>query len=202
MLTELLSSFRTLVSCLRKPSIPVLAILGLSVAIPLYFTFSTHLVWEDFLITYRFSENLVRGQGLVYFPGERVYGFTSPLNALLPALFAWVTGATEFWLPLWVFRCVSLAGLAFACVAITSLLTREQAAATPRAAWFVSLLFPLVAVLEIKTTAFTMSGQEAGLVLGFLAPAFALACLGWSAHWVLGGLLWAGLMYSRPDAFV
>jgi hypothetical protein len=202
MLTELLSSFRPLVWCVRKPSIPVLAILGLSVAIPLYFTCSTHLVWEDFLITYRFSENFARGQGLVYFPGERVYGFTSPLNALLPALFAWVTGATEFWLPLWLFRCVSLAGLAFACLAITSLLTREPEAATTRAAWFVGLLFPLVAVLEIKTTAFAMSGQETGLVLGFLAPAFALACLGWSAHWRLGGLLWAGLMYSRPDAFV
>jgi hypothetical protein len=87
-------------------------------------------------------------------------------------------------------------------VAITSLFTREPEAAGPRAAWFVGLLFPLIAVLEIKTTAFAMSGQEAGLVLGFLAPAFALACLGWPAHWALGGLLWAGLMYSRPDAFV
>jgi hypothetical protein len=202
MLTALSSSFRPLVSCARKPSILVLAILGLSVAIPLYFTFSTHLVWEDFLITYRFSENLAHGQGLVYTPGERVCGFTSPLNTLLPALFSWVTGAKEFWLPLWLFRCVSLAGLVFACIAITSLLTREPEAATSRVAWFLCLLFPLVAVLEIKTTAFTMSGQEAGLVLGFLAPAFALACLGWSAHWVLGGFLWAGLMYSRPDAFV
>jgi hypothetical protein len=201
-LPELSLSFRPLVSCVRKPSISVLAILGLSVAIPLYFTFSTQLVWEDFLITYRFSENLARGQGLVYFPGEHVYGFTSPLNILLPALFAWVTGATEFGLPLWLFRCVSLAGLAFACVAIMSLLTREPATAASRAARFVGLLFPLVAVLEIKTTAFAMSGQETGLVLGFLAPAFALACLGWSAHWALGGLLWAGLMYSRPDAFV
>src|ERR1700691_4148349 len=31
-------------------------------------------VWEDFLITFRFSENLVLGNGLVYQPGERVCG--------------------------------------------------------------------------------------------------------------------------------
>ena len=55
MLSEILSSFRLLASCVRKPSMPVLVILGLSIGIPLYFTFSTGLVWEDFFITYRFS---------------------------------------------------------------------------------------------------------------------------------------------------
>jgi hypothetical protein len=63
-------------------------------------------------------------------------------------------------------------------------------------------LFPVLAVLEIKTTAFAMSGQEAGLMIGFLGPAFALAVLGWTRHWALGGLLWAGLMYTRPDGWV
>jgi hypothetical protein len=67
---------------------------------------------------------------------------------------------------------------------------------------FACCLFPLIAVLEIKTTAFTMCGQEAGLVLAFLAPAFALVWLGWAEHAILGGVLWAGLMYSRPDACV
>jgi hypothetical protein len=175
-------------------------ILGVSVAIPLYFTFATGLVWEDFLITYRFSENLACGQGLVYTPGEHVHGFTSPLNTLLPALFAWLSGARDFALPLWLFRLVSLAGLTIAFVSATSVLTREYSGA--RAALFACSLFPLIAVLEIKTTAFAMSGQEAGLVLAFLAPAFALVWLGWVEHATLGGILWAGLMYSRPDCCV
>jgi hypothetical protein len=200
MLTSLLASFRPLLFCVKKPPIHVWVILGISVAIPLYFTFSTGLVWEDFLITYRYSENLARGRGLVYMPGEHVHGFTSPLNVLLPALFAWLSGAGDFTLPLWLFRLVSLAGLTAAFVSVTSILTREYAGA--RAALLACSLFPLIAVLEIKTTAFAMSGQEAGLVLAFLAPAFALVCLGWAEHALLGGVLWAGLMYSRPDACV
>ena len=200
MLTSLLASFRPLVTWVKKPPVHVWVILGVSVAIPLYFTFSTGLVWEDFLITYRYSENLAHGRGLVYMPGEHVHGFTSPLNVLLPALFAWLSGARDFALPLWLFRLVSLAGLTVAFVSVTSVLTREYAGA--RAALLACCLFPLIAVLEIKTTAFAMSGQEAGLVLAFLAPAFALVWLGWAEHALLGGLLWAGLMYSRPDACV
>jgi hypothetical protein len=200
MFPTLVSSFRPLVSCLRKPPAYAWAIFGLSVAIPLFFVFTTNQIWEDFFITYRFSENLARGHGLVYSVGERVHGFTSPLNVLLPALFAWLTGARDFLVPLWLYRMVSLAGLLFALLSITSVLTRGHASS--RAALLASLFFPIVAVLEIKTTAFALDGQEAGLVLGFLGPAFALACLGWPAHYRLGGVFWAGLMYSRPDAFI
>jgi len=166
---------------------------------PLVFVFYTREIWEDFFITYRFSENLARGHGLVYTAGERIYGFTSPLNTLLPALFALLTGAGSYAAPLWLYRLVSLAGLALALAAVARLLTREHAAPSP--GWFAGLLFPLLATLEIKITAFTMNGQETGLVLAFLGPAFALAWRGWTERPMLGGLLCAGLMYSRPDAF-
>ncbi len=196
-----LSPLRTVAGWLRKPSALVWSVVGASLAIPLFFVLFTHLAWEDFFITYRFSENLVHGRGLVYWPGERVYGFTSPLNTLLPALFAWVTGAADFVVPLWLFRFTSLAGLAVATATMAWLLTREHA--TSRTAHALGLLFPVIALLEVKTTAFAMSGQEAGLVLAFLAPAFALAATGrWPAHPLLGGLLAAGLLYTRPDAFI
>ena len=197
---EIAASWRALTSCLRGGPAYVLVILGICAAIPLYFTFSTHLIWEDYFITYRYSENLARGLGLVYSPGERVQGFTSPINTLLPALFAWLSGARNLFIPLWGYRIVSLAGLMFGLVAITSLFTSR--AGSSRAALWAGALFPLVAVLEIKTTAFAMSGQEAGFVVAFLASAFALACLGWTAHAWLGGILWAGLMYTRPDACI
>lgn len=187
-------------SPLARPSPVFIGLLCLAAAIPVYFALYTHLAWEDFLITYRYSENLARGHGLVYTVGERVYGFTSPLNALLPALFAVVFAAKDFVLPLWLFRAVSLAGLVFAWISIVSVFARGEGASRIRI--LIGFVFPVIAALEIKSTAFAMSGQEAGLVLGFLAPAFAIAILGWAPHRVLGGVLWAGLMYSRPDAFV
>ena len=52
---------------------------------PLGYALYTDHIWEDFFITFRHSENLARGDGLVYQPGERVHGFTSPLGVLLPA---------------------------------------------------------------------------------------------------------------------
>lgn len=190
--------WRVLGPWLESPAAVRVAV-GVSLLLPLYFAVYTKLAWEDFLITYRFSENLARGHGLVYNPGEHVYGFTSPLNVLLPALFAWLTGAVDYLVPLWLFRLVSLAGLAAALTAVARLLTAEHPAPNP--GYYAGLLFPLLAVLEIKTTAFAMNGQEAGLVLGFLGPAFALAYRNWPRRAVLGGVLWAGLLYSRPDAF-
>lgn len=197
---EMRASGRALTACLREGPAFVLVLLGIAAAVPLVFVFSTHLIWEDYFITYRYSENLARGLGLVYSPGERVQGFTSPLNTLIPAFFAWMSGARNLFIPLWGYRIVSYAALGFGLVAVTSVLTARGVA--PRAARWAGALFPLLAVLEIKTTAFAMSGQESGFVIGFLASAFALACLGWTAHAWLGGVLWAGLMYSRPDACV
>ena len=41
---------------------------------------------DDAFITYRYAENLAAGNGLVYNPGQRVFGISSPLYAL------WLTG--------------------------------------------------------------------------------------------------------------
>src|SRR6185295_2100971 len=56
----------------------------------------TQQIWEDALITLRHSENLSNGQGLTYNPGERVHGFTSPINVLLLTLCHLVTGQTSY----------------------------------------------------------------------------------------------------------
>ena len=42
--------------------------------------------WEDWYITFRHSRNFVDGHGLTFNPGERIHGFTSPLNTFLPAI--------------------------------------------------------------------------------------------------------------------
>jgi hypothetical protein len=58
----------------------------LTIAVPLLNLVTTDQVWEDFLITFRHTKNWVNGLGLTYNPGDRVHGFTSPRNLLLPAL--------------------------------------------------------------------------------------------------------------------
>lgn len=49
--------------------------------------FTTHATEEDFYITLRHAENLVAGHGLVFNVGERTLGTTTPLYALLLAMF-------------------------------------------------------------------------------------------------------------------
>lgn len=183
---------------LRSPA--ALVPLAAAAALAIVFVATTGLVWEDFLISYRYAENLAHGLGLVYWPGQRVQGFTSPLNTLLPALFAWATRAGGFGIPLFLYRIVSLALLLFGVASAAAALRRSNPGAS--ASRIAAFAFPILAVLEIKTCAFAMSGQEAGLMIGFLGGSFALAALGWSENWLLGAVLWAGLFYTRPDAII
>ncbi|HWA27465.1 MAG TPA: hypothetical protein VG734_17550 [Lacunisphaera sp.] len=178
-----------------------LGLLGVALLVPVLFVLHTREIWEDFFITYRFSENLAEGRGLVFTAGERVHGFTSVLNTLLPAFFAWVTRAADFTTPLLLYRVVSLATLAFGLWAVVRA-TAATAGASLSQRLLVAL-FPLVAVLEIKTTAFTMNGQEAGLMVGFFAILVVLCHQEWPRERIVpGGCCIAGLLYTRPDAFV
>lgn len=181
---------------------PLAAVLALAAtaAVPLLFVLHTQQIWEDFFITYRHSENLVRGHGLVFTPGERVHGFTSPLNTLLPALFAWVTSAEDYRIPLAFYRIVSLAALLGGLAAIARVVADGQAGRVER---ILCGMFPLLVVLEVKITAYAMNGQEAGLMVGFLSGVLVIAYRGWPRADVLpGALCLAGLMYTRPDGFV
>jgi hypothetical protein len=72
---------------------------------------------DDFYITYRYAENLARGLGLVYNPGERVFGVTDPGLAVLLGLLRCVTRIPVEWLASGLF--------AAALVAIALLLLRE-----------------------------------------------------------------------------
>src|SRR6516162_11698817 len=92
----------------------VLLLVAVCMGAPLAYTLFTRHTWEDFYITYRFSRNLCAGQGLVYEPGRRVHGFTSPLGVLLPALAFEITGRDDMALDL--FRAVSIAAFAAACL--------------------------------------------------------------------------------------
>lgn len=61
--------------------IEIVTILGLAIWI-------LRIVNDDAYITLRYTDNLIHGFGLVYNPGEYIFGITNPLLAILQALFS------------------------------------------------------------------------------------------------------------------
>lgn len=53
---------------------------------------------DDFFITYRYAQNLAAGEGLVFNPGERVFGTTAPGFALLLGVLSAITRFPAHWL--------------------------------------------------------------------------------------------------------
>ena len=175
----------------------VVSFVLLACLVPLGYTLYTEHIWEDFFITFKYSQNLADGNGLVYNEGERVHGFTSPLGVLLPALCYLVTGSSSYVPALWLFRILSIAAFAGGGL----LLLRALKKADPRRAWL-AWLSVLLCVLEVKGVAYTINGMETGFLLFFLAWGVALFVDGGPAAWLARGACWAGLMWTRPDGCI
>lgn len=174
-------------------------ILGVLFAIvPVLFVLYTHQVWEDFLITFRHSENLVRGHGLVYYPGQKVQGFTSPIGVLLPALFYWMTGAGDSYLQaLWIFRVLS--AIAFG---VAGVLFLRRVYLPGRGGKAIAIFAILLFVLDAKGVAFSGNGQETAFMLLLVAWGSLFLDLDISRCWRWLGVVGAGLEWTRPDGFV
>lgn len=151
-------------------------------------------IWEDYFITFRASENLATGHGLVFQPGERVHSFTSPLGTLLPALFALGGGENVALRALWGFRWVSALALGIGlAVAVKRLATdgvARLAVLAAAGAW----------LLDSKVVDFSINGMEVALIIAFAT---------WTWHALASGAtLWplaigfAGLQWTRPDGFI
>ncbi|WP_221029767.1 hypothetical protein [Actomonas aquatica] len=166
------------------------------ILLPAFYWLWTGQVWEDFLITFRHSENLVAGHGLSYHEGFRLHGFTSPLNVLVPALMLALSGADGYQLPLLLTNFVTLAALALGGLAVMRTLGH---ATTDRTRWTV-WLWPLLLVTSVRLAAYTVNGQEAGYWVAFLGLGFVATVGGLKSHWRLAGLAWGGLLWTRPDA--
>jgi hypothetical protein len=164
---------------------------------PLAYALYTGQVWEDFFITFRYSRNLALGNGLVFEQGERVHGFTSPINVLVPALFDRLNGSQSYEAPLWAFRVLSAA--AFACAGLLVIRLLQQTSGVRDVA---PLIFTLLLLLDFKAVAFSANGQETAFVLFFLALAFVCVYRGPEENWRMLGISWAGLLWTRPDGSV
>lgn len=160
----------------------------------LFYALYTHQIWEDYLITFRHTANFVNGQGLVYQPGERVHGFTSVLNTLLPALPFALT--RSFAVTIWCFRLCSLAVLLGGLAVLWRAMAEKLGAGR-----FELWLGAVLVATSVKIIAFSVNGQESGLLVGFLAMALGFALrVDEPRGWLQLGLAWAGLLYTRPDS--
>jgi hypothetical protein len=164
--------------------------------IPLGYAWYTGHVWEDYLITFRHSQNLCEGHGLVYRPGERVHGFTSPLGTLLPALCHLATGQTSYLAALWLFRVLSAAAFAGAGLLLLRVLSEGHSGR------FALAVLGVLYVLEAKAVAFSMNGMETAFMLLFFAWGLLLVTRERFGNWFAFGLCGAGLMWTRPDGCV
>ncbi len=171
-------------------------VLLLGIVIPLLFVLFTQHVWEDYYITFRPSKNLVEGQGLVYNPGDRLHTFTSPLGVLLPALAYWVTGAQSDAAALWVFRLVSLGFFAGSLWVLWRIAEEIKLGSRGKGVLFVLVL------ADAKLIDYTINGMETAILAFFAALTFRELVRQNGPKILTLAVGYAGLMWTRPDAFV
>jgi hypothetical protein len=124
------------------------------------FRLATGICLEDALITYRYAWNLARGDGLVFNPGERVLGTTTPLWAVILAGAGLVTGPER--IPLAASVLLLACGLATGLLVARALGRLGIAPAVAALAAFLCLAHPDVVVAGT-------GGMETALVLFFMA---------------------------------
>lgn len=143
---------------------------------------------DDAFISFRYAQNLATGQGLVFNPGERLMGSTSPGHVLLAALGYSLVGRE--WLPSLMSALGCLGWIAQA-VAVFAIL---QTALGRGGAWFVALCIAAGVAWSHRFVAL-----ETNLAAAFVTGAIAFALRSrWMAAACLSAL--AGLM--RPDAYL
>jgi hypothetical protein len=140
---------------------------------------------DDLFITFRYAHNLAAGQGLVFNPGERVFGLTNPGFAILLALLYLATGVAIPWLA------TALSGLSSLGVALL-LLREAEVAGRPLAGWIGGALALGSSYL------WSVHGGEAPSVLLLLS----LAAVATARRPGLAGLLAGAAVWLRPDAAV
>jgi hypothetical protein len=175
----------------------ILLWLAAAVTVPLAYTLYTQHIWEDYFITFRCSRNLCLGNGLVYNVGERVHGFTSPLGVLLPAGAYWLFGQDSYLPALWLFRVASIVAFAGGGFLLLRRLGEEH-----RGPAWPGFFFGLLYLLDIKAVAFSTNGMETAFMLFFFAWGLSLFRPQAAERWLIQGLCWAGLMWTRPDGCV
>ena len=141
---------------------------------------------EDAYITFRYARNFANGHGLVFNPGERVMGFTSPLWTLWMSLGFLIRMDSVLWS-----RLAAIGADVVTLVLVAAALRRTVSRAS---AWCFALFFAGWPYFAAMAT----SGMENNLMLMLMALS---AVLVERRHPAAPGAL-AALAYSRPEGVV
>lgn len=169
--------------------------LGLGMASALLFAIYTDHRWEDYYITFRASKNLAEGVGFTYNLGERIHSFTSPLGTLIPALLYYITWNDEA--VIWLFRIVNVILIGITARILFSLFFNKL-----KAPIWLAFLITIVFVFDEKSMDFSINGMETAFMLLGISLFVRELLRDEKLNAVRIGLVWAFLMWSRPDAFI
>lgn len=136
---------------------PYLLPLALLLASRLWLWLALKFASEDAYITYRYARNLASGLGLVFNPGEKVMGFTSPLWTVWNALGWKLTGDPANWSRGW-----SVVADVVTLVVVAGLLRERVSRAS---AWVFAFLF----AAWTSFAAVAASGMENSAMLALVA---------------------------------
>lgn len=148
-------------------------------------------VCDDTFISMRYARNLAEGHGLVFNPGDRVEGFTSPLWTLLLAGIHWLGGDLLLWARL-------LGVIAGLC---TIMLSYRLAAlcTAQRLPPIMATLPPLILAANGSFACWSASGMEAVPYVCLVLASFVAICAG---RLPAAAGLSIAVVLTRPDSFV
>jgi hypothetical protein len=108
---------------------------------------------DDAFITFRYSRNLVEGQGFVYNPGVQTLGTTTPLFALTMAAISAMTGGQDFqWYAIAVSALADAGTVALLYLLARRLIGNDWLAIFPAALWAISPMSVTFAVGGMETS--------------------------------------------------
>jgi hypothetical protein len=146
---------------------------------------------DDAYITFRYSQNLLSGDGLIYNPGERVLGTTTPVYALLMAGVALLQGGSQADFPLLALLLNAVAD-ASTCLLLPAIGARLGSRYAGRAASAVWAIAPW-------SVTFAIGGLETSLLVALATATFYLHLSGRPASAALVG---GFSLLTRPDALL
>lgn len=168
---------------LSDPSAPYLVPLALLVLARVCAWLALPAASEDAYITFRYARHLANGFGLVYNPGARVFGFSSPAWTLWAALGCLVSRNPVVWT-----RATSLLADALTLLLVGRMIEHEAEGPGARAraaAWCFGFFFAVWPYFSVVA----VSGMEMSAMLALIALAAVLARRGSPAAGPLLGLL-------------
>ena len=188
---KLLSSFRMIQDGFKKhplnAAILFLLACGLLVRVALYL--STHYIVDDAMITFRYAAQIAAGNGFVYNTGERIYGTTTPLFALLLAGWRLLTNSDVISGAVLLNLAASFGTLVFVWMAL-----RKLGSAPAQQVCVIALL-----ALSHRIIAFETQGMETVWVAFFMAASWWAFVTG---RIRLTGVFCGLLLWTRPDTFL